>query len=72
LGGIFLLFVTIVSFAVHYFLYKTDTFLLISEYKDALINIGINIAWIAQGVAIIFIIRFFSKKDRPFEAFKKF
>lgn len=72
MSGIFLLFIIIVSFAVYYFLYKTDTFLLINGYEDALVNPGINIAWIAQGVAIIFFIRFFSKKDRPFEAFKKF
>ncbi len=72
LSGIFLLFVIIVSFAVYYFLYKTDTFLLVDEYEDTLTNIGINIAWIAQGLAIIFFIRFFSKKDRPFESFKKF
>ncbi len=72
MGGIFLLLVTIVSFAVYYFLYKTDTFLLVDGYDDALTNIGINIAWIAQGVAIIFFIRFFLKKDKPFVALKRF
>ncbi len=46
--------------------------MLVSGYEDALVNIGINIAWIVQGVALILSVRFFSKKDRPFEAFKKF
>lgn len=46
--------------------------MLVNGYEDALVNTGINIAWIIQGVAIIFFIRFFSKKDKPFTAFKEF